>query len=1292
MTQNTGRQEQDGQERDEASGKGSGQESAQGSDAREPILLQHPVQQQDALLRALIGQRHSEKLGALVKRNSFRLPAKAQIAVGWAQLPRLHGTMIALGVFPDKEHFCQIALADWHGRVFLTPEAQSQAQGLTTDFAFLPERTAAVRSVPRPQPASRSAARPGAADGSSADPSLRPNAPVPVVRPSAKRLFGRFAQAIRSTADEAGRTLRTAARKADRAVSAQAGIGVDGGAIGMASNPMAQPAAQIPAGSTVFGAMISSLDPAAQDDPRWVASWTQRGTRYDLHEMKMPLPSSLRHDLSYRDAVAIGFFAAGYLPWVDGHPQGYGSGALFRYLHEQSPITAIQNARRQIVADALAGFDTSDLALYFFQMPEEMGLDPAAIAPLMPTHGLEPLYIGISAYSHSFQLHSRVPRGMSNGVLQPGELNMVGEFQALRLESMLNRFSLLSQLLETNAITGSHPVEETVSLPQLRTMNQDILRDPILTALPVPGSSLWRGQNTAFDDEGTLAVSGPHPDLGSYLLSSMEFADSTTRALMEREKKAGRHCEWAGEWVYRQSLSRLFEMLRLPMRLTADFRASLRPRADRALGAFGRAIPSIRLDDASTDHRSGGSVAIEMGAVETGLLPDKFFASGRSYPATDADKKALASRESLEEGLMLAALAFGASEDVERVTLLINDAGLTHYVQERSAQTGHGLLEQVGILLHGSDRSDKGEAKDKDRHGDPSVAPIVPDDAPFAGNPLDRAAGDELEHPTVTDSHGNVFHPFGTDGDEADQDQEGKNLEDHPEDPDKDSDKQGDSGQEDRPDSRDSSDSAADSADGIEADGDGADGMDAATARQAAEIFAASQPDQNLPEPVRLVTVTFSREKFLSMIRSRAGRGDFDLFAFYEQSAAAMRTDGNGALMPTASQVSLRDLDYTPAAAQEEPEAAGRSFDARARRVLAAKDSLGLSIQREEVLESAVDFIKQMHREEQEGHTASAQAARRASAYIDRIADPELNENREELLRALIDKTDIPDVSFEDEKKLHDERMSLLHTAMGGMDPRQALQDYEQLLARYDARYRQGPGVPRFFNSYAERVVYNHLFATPGEKTLIIPDDLFYGHLLLAEAYGDFSEQGAALRHLNRAVSYAPSYAMVHLRQSVQLARSGDWAGARAACMNALNVAVDRLDAGYAYYRLAFTEWQLDRFVPAAACYRMAMTLGQDADGAAQDEFAELSRRMHLLGIQVPQSDEEISAALQADSIPGWPDRQILVILERATHVCVDEGMFIPARTIARAWTRVSHSHQDGIDMVQSRFLRTLEA
>lgn len=45
-----------------------------------------------------------------------------------------------------------------------------------------------------------------------------------------------------------------------------------------------------------------------------------------------------------------------------------------------------------------------------------------------------------------------------------------------------------------------------------------------------------------------------------------------------------------------------------------------------------------------------------------------------------------------------------------------------------------------------------------------------------------------------------------------------------------------------------------------------------------------------------------------------------------------------------------------------------------------------------------------------------------------------------------------------------------------------------------------------------------------------------------------------------------------------------------------------------------------------------------------------------------------------------------------AARVCVDEGMFVPARTLSMAAARMNDGDNGGVDMVQSQFLRSLNS
>ncbi len=46
--------------------------------------------------------------------------------------------------------------------------------------------------------------------------------------------------------------------------------------------------------------------------------------------------------------------------------------------------------------------------------------------------------------------------------------------------------------------------------------------------------------------------------------------------------------------------------------------------------------------------------------------------------------------------------------------------------------------------------------------------------------------------------------------------------------------------------------------------------------------------------------------------------------------------------------------------------------------------------------------------------------------------------------------------------------------------------------------------------------------------------------------------------------------------------------------------------------------------------------------------------------------------------------------MHQAARVCVDKGMFVPARTLSVAAMRMDYEDHDGADVVQVQFLRSL--
>ena len=103
----------------------------------------------------------------------------------------------------------------------------------------------------------------------------------------------------------------------------------------------------------------------------WLASWLKAGNRYTLEQMRANLPPVMRHDLEYRDAITIAFFATYMLPQINGLLIGFGSGNIFRRLNREAPIGAIRRSVRDTLAARAHGMRASGLEDHFADLMRE---------------------------------------------------------------------------------------------------------------------------------------------------------------------------------------------------------------------------------------------------------------------------------------------------------------------------------------------------------------------------------------------------------------------------------------------------------------------------------------------------------------------------------------------------------------------------------------------------------------------------------------------------------------------------------------------------------------------------------------------------------------------------------------------------------------------------------------------------------------------------------------------------------------------------------------------------------
>ncbi|MBT1172883.1 tetratricopeptide repeat protein [Bifidobacterium sp. MA2] len=952
----------------------------------------------------------------------------------------------------------------------------------------------------------------------------------------------------------------------------------------------------------------------------WLAAWSRtpgRDGRYRLEQMRYALPREMREDLEYRDAVAIGFFAAYMLPQMSGLMIGFGAGNIFRRLNREAPMGAIRRSVRDMLAVRAHGMRVSGLEDHFAELMHEAGaLDDAP--GLEAVHGAEPLHLYTSSYSGSYFFNWD-----SSLVLAPA-------LRALAIEGNLNRFAQVSAWLERNTRLGLQPTEETVTRAQAATIDLKLLDDPALIAL---------GGGEASD--GAVA-----PGVDGDANSMLALIEQARRIVREIGAKAGEGGDTGSEWAYRQSMALLVRKLRLPYRFDVEIRSNL----------------------------AAGRVAVGFTTAGVSMMPASRYdeAAHRWVKLSDRARAEMSADYNLRVGLIMAALSFAASDRVREVSLHVDSLGLEEALAEQDSAIEEMMSEALSAFerMHtgnmGAVHGGKAEPKDGDFHGDPARTPSP-------SRPIDTSAPGSSDEASAVE---------GEDDDALD-----RRFEDLMKGVDIDIDETAFASPSSAAEEGATGDDAGDMAD----DEFGANGLVPGAVGDADADDAGRTPSDDPmsvlkrnPTVRNLATVTFTREAFLAHVAQDSLDHPMDTYRMFD---AVMDVDG-GALKPVSAGFDLRDPRFAPAGAQEEPEMSDRVFTGAAARVLGTTRASGLSIQRVDLMQHAdADF----HRLASDDSMPSVAKAQEAMRIVEMIGDPELTEQAPLVTSALIDGRDTPSVALRMADDLDKERLKARDLLFNGQVD-QAFETAEAAIGRIDALYAKGDGVPRYFNSYAERVIYNRLFATSGERTVLIPDNLFYAHMELSDVLAQVKGASHSLKHLNAMVAYAPAYPLTHLKLAVQLARNEDWDSARAACLNALNVALDRDDAAFAYYRLAYDEWMQDHFDVAAAAYILSDHIAPGQIPALEGELQELVARADSQCIRVPENVADASAVLAAHDLPVWPNTEVARIVRDAARLTVDEGLFVPARTLSVAAARMVDDDNSGIDVVQAQFIRSLTA
>ncbi|MDO4913392.1 MAG: tetratricopeptide repeat protein, partial [Bifidobacteriaceae bacterium] len=461
-------------------------------------------------------------------------------------------------------------------------------------------------------------------------------------------------------------------------------------------------------------------------------------------------------------------------------------------------------------------------------------------------------------------------------------------------------------------------------------------------------------------------------------------------------------------------------------------------------------------------------------------------------------------------------------------------------------------------------------------------------------------------------------------------------------------------------------------------------------ASQSVSVSAEAQSDGlvETPEVKRVFAISFTYLEFVEALKKFDPNNIIDFFA---NLGAVFNVDDQNRLqgLNTVSEVipDFHSFEFLPKNAVDRPENMDISFTGFNAVKMQADHYSSLSIQRDDLFMHALALCNEIR--DAEGKS-SAQMAQEIMDVMHSIKDPELVEQiAPKIVKAVIDGTDMP--AFESSVSAAiDESIAEANAKIAQGDLQGGLQVYEESLDKFDDMFKPTlTSVPRYFNSYAERVVYNHLFVQDIDRTVLIPDNLMHMHTQYLEILSQLERYDDAEQELRKLIAYNPVNSGAYMRLAVRLAEKNQWDEAYATLMNGLRVATTREDAGFIYYRLAYAEWMRKHYDVAAACYIVSDFINSGINRVT-NELQELYKQELALHVFLPKNLVAAKAVLLANGIAVWPFTGTDDVLYAAARASVDLGLFSVATPLAAMYVRM-RAGNDEVNSEAILFLRSLQ-
>ena len=210
--------------------------------------------------------------------------------------------------------------------------------------------------------------------------------------------------------------------------------------------------------------------------------------------------------------------------------------------------------------------------------------------------------------------------------------------------------------------------------------------------------------------------------------------------------------------------------------------------------------------------------------------------------------------------------------------------------------------------------------------------------------------------------------------------------------------------------------------------------------------------------------------------------------------------------------------------------------------------------------------------------------------------------------------------------------------------------------------------VYRYFNSVAERVLYNRTVDDGTRQVDLVPDAYYNAHASATRILNMLGRSKEAMPHAQEAMRVAPLTTDAKLGMVRCLEDQSRIFEAADLLKEAVVKAATVRDMAVCFYRLAFMEWKLGRADLAVACYQRAMALHPEIAAQARSELNDLLSSEAGLA-ELP--DDEVVPALEAAGIPSGPVGDIRDVLLGAAAACTDACMFSTAKPLIGALVEI---------------------